>query len=80
MISSRQQNGGEDRLTCLLQAGLEGMKVRSPCTQVTKCTALIVVYVGVGTVVQHGEGVSHPPLGARVGTKWYSSVCEKCGK
>lgn len=35
---------------------------------------------GVGTVVAHGQGVTEPAIGSRVGIKWLADVCSTCRK
>ncbi|TVY47789.1 alcohol dehydrogenase [Lachnellula occidentalis] len=33
---------------------------------------------GVGSVIAHGEGVTEPKIGSRVGIKWLADVCNTC--
>ena len=33
-----------------------------------------------GTVVAHGQGVTEPAIGSRVGIKWLADVCNVCRK
>lgn len=34
---------------------------------------------GIGEVIEHGPGVSLPPLGSKVGIKYTAEACLNCG-